>query len=197
MQMIKLGRIAEISSGMVVQRFTPKRGDEAASEGFEGQREYYHTTLKSLEDNNINPNLFESIEVAKMINQRYLLRKGDIIMKLSPPFSAAVIDFDCENLIGSSHIAIIRLNNDLFDPHYLTYILNGKHVRKQLSRLIEGGSLAIIKISYLNELKIRARIKDEQVKYAKLLSLLKKRKQLKMRIIEIEDEIIKDIISEL
>lgn len=64
-------------------------------------------------------------------------------------------------------------------------------------RLIEGGSLSIIKISYLNEIEIRTRDKAEQKRYAKLFSLLMKRKELKTRVIEIEDEIIRDLISRL
>lgn len=193
---IKIGKIAETSLGMVVQRFTPNKRHYGDSKGAVIGKEYYQTTLKSLDDNKIDPNLFETIEVEKDINNRYLLKKGDIIMKISPPFSAAVIDFNCENLIGSSHFAIIRVNEE-FDSEYLSFILNGKHVRRQLMRLIEGGSLSIIKISYLNEVKIRTRDKSEQKRYAKLFSLLMKRKELKTRVIEIEDEIIRDLISRL
>jgi len=198
MKEIKLEEVAQISSGLVLQRFgldrkyskVPKK--QISTNG----KMYYHVTLKAVDDNKIDLNLLETIKIEKEMNERYLLKKGDIIMKLSPPFSAAVIDFNCKNLLGSSHFAIIRVK-DKFDPEYLSYILNGKYVQKQLNRIVEGGILSIIKINYLNEVKIRLMDKSEQLKYAKFFSLLSKRRELKMRVMELEDVIIENLISDL
>jgi len=195
MKKIELEKAAEISSGLVVQRFTNRKGlkveDEPAA-----KKLYYYTTLKSVEDNKIDLSLLERVELEKEVKPNYLLRKGDIIMKLSSPFSAARVDFECENLLVSSHFAVIRVK-DNFDPKYLSFILNGRYVRNQLNRLVEGGMLSIIKISYLKKVKIRFRNKDEQQKYGKLLSLLLRRNELKKRELELEELIMEDILSNL
>ena len=198
MKEIKLEEVTQISSGLVLQRFglDRKYSKMQKKKTNTNGKMYYHITLKAVDDNKIDLNLLETIKVEKKVNERYLLKKGDIIMKLSPPFSAAVIEFNCKNLIGSSHFAIIRVK-DKFDPEYLTYILNGKYVQKQLNRLVEGGILSIIKINYLNEVKIRLRDKSEQLKYAKFFSLLSKRRDLKIRAMELEDVLIENVISNL
>jgi|GEM_PF-932869 len=193
-----LKMVASIYSGLVLQRFGLGRrySNNRKTVSPSDEKSYYHIPLKAVEDNKIDLNLLETIKVEKEVNKRYLLKNGDIIMKLSPPFSAAMINFDCENLIGSSPFAIIRTSENI-DPMYMTYVLNGKNVRKQLNRLVEGGTLAIIKINYLNQVKIPYRNLEDQIKYAKLLSLLSKRKNLRMKTVELEDSIIEKIISEL
>jgi hypothetical protein len=45
--------------------------------------------------------------------------------------------------------------------------------------------------------KLRIRDKNEQILYAKLLSLLKQRRELKMRVIELEDKITDSLLREL
>jgi len=188
MEDVKLEKVAEISSGLVLNRFISDQKKEG--------EEYLYITLKSVEDNKINLELLEYMNMGRKVQERYILHKGDIIMKLAPPFSAALIDFELPNLIAPSNFAIIRIKKD-FDAEYLSFILNGKIIRRQLNRLVEGTILTIIKISYLNELKIKQRDKKEQIKYAKLLSLLLKRRELKKRILELEEQLMNNILSNL
>jgi restriction endonuclease S subunit len=188
MEEVKLEEVAEISSGLVLNRFSSDQEKEG--------EEYLYITLKSVEDNKINLELLECMNMERKVQERYILHKGDIIMKLAPPFSAALIDFDLPNLIAPSNFAIIRIKKD-FDAEYLSFILNGKLIRRQLNRLVEGTILTIIKISYLNELKIKQRDKKEQIKYAKLLSLFLKRRELKKRILKLEEQLMNNILSNL
>ena len=83
------------------------------------------------------------------------------------------------------------------DPGYLSFILNAPYVRSQLRKLVEGSTLAVIKINHLNDVKLKIRDKNEQILYAKLLSLLKMRRELKMRVIELEDKITDSFLREL
>lgn len=199
MKEVKLEKIAEISSGLVLRRFSLNKRylkmPQKQIPSTDG-KQYHYTTLKSMDDNKIDLNLLETTKVEKRINDHYLLKKGDIIMKLSSPFSAAVIKFDCENLLCSSHFAIIR-TIDEFDPEYLSFILNGKYVRKQLHKLTEGDRLPIIKINYLNKVKIRFRDRNEQIKYANILSLFLKRRELQNRKMTLEKMLVESILSDL
>ncbi|MCZ3367266.1 MULTISPECIES: hypothetical protein [Methanobacterium] len=188
MEEINLSDAAEISSGLTLARFKAKKISNA-----EEIKNYYHITLKSVEDNKIDLNLLEPLKANRGIEEHYLLKKGDIVIKLSPPYNAAMVDFNCENIVVPPNFAIIRSKGD-FDPEYLAFVLNGSFVRLQLNRLVEGGALSIIKKSSLNQIRIRTRDMQEQVKYAKLLSLLSKRKELKLRIIELEDLLKENIL---
>lgn len=188
MKEINLSDATEISSGLTLNRFKSKDNSIA-----EETRNYYHITLKSVEDNKIDLNLLEDLKTDRNIEERYLLKKGDIVIKLSPPYNAAMVEFNLSNIVVPHNFAIIRPKGE-FDPEYLTYILNGSYVRHQLNRLVEGGTLSIIKKSSLNQVKIRKRDMNEQIKYAKLLSLYSKRKELKIRIIELEDLLKENIL---
>lgn len=181
MQETKLKKASHILSGAVLNRYSRVKD-------YPNTLKYSYITMKSIEDNRIYPEFFETQHTTRKVDEKYLLKKGDVVMKLAPPYSAALIDFNSENLVAPSNFAIIRTAGEL-DPGYLSFILNAPHVRRQLHRLVEGSSLAVIKINHLNDVKLKVRAKDEQILYAKLFSLLLKRRELKMRIIELEDKI--------
>lgn len=198
MEEIKLKEVVEIFSGIVLRRFDKSKKSLEISKQTADLRGkiYYHITLKGVEDNIIDSKLLESIKMEKEVNERYLLKKGDIVMKLTPPYSAAVVSFDCENLLAPSNFAIIRLKEE-FDPEYLSFVLNGKNTRKQLQRLVEGTTVQVIKISNLKELKLRRRTITEQKKYAKLSSLLSKRLELRNRTLQIEELLTEELLLDM
>ena len=189
MQEIKLKKMAQILSGAVLNRFSRFKD-------YPHTVQYSYITMKSVDDNRIYPEFFETHHATREVDEKYLLRKGDVVMKLAPPYSAAFVDFDCENLVVPSNFAIIRSGGEL-DPEYLSFILNAPNVRRQLRRLVEGSTLAVIKINHLNDVKLRIRDKNEQILYAKILSLLKQRRELKMRVIELEDKITDSLLRKL
>ena len=189
MQEIKLKKTAQILSGAVLNRYYQVKD-------YPSTIKYAYITMNSVDDNKIYPELFETQPATREVDEKYLLKEGDVVMKLAPPYSAALVDFDFENLVAPSNFAIIRSSGEL-DPGYLSFILNAPYVRRQLHKLVEGSTLAVIKINHLNEVKLMLRDKNEQILYAKLFSLLKKRKELKMRVIELEDKITDSFLSKL
>lgn len=192
MKKICLVEAAIISSGLVINRYTRSNKDSLLKTPYI----YYHITLKSVENNNIDLDLLEKVESDREINERYLLKKGDIIIKLAPPYNAALVDFEYEHVIVPQNFAIIRTNEN-FDSEYLSYILNSKNIQNQLLRRVEGGSIPIIKINSLNEVKIRQINLDMQVKYANLFRLISHRNCLKKRNIELEGLLTENILSNL
>lgn len=197
MNELKLGAVADIYSGLVLKRYEqPKEALKDSYNKEESEREYYYITLKSVDDNRINLDLLERTRAKKKMDEKYVLRNGDIVMKLSPPYSAAVVDFTREDVVVPSNFAIIKVKRE-FQPEYLAFVLNSKYTKKQLNRLLEGSVLAIIRISYLNQLKIRPRDMGQQIKYAKLISLVLKKRELKERVLELEEQVMEDILSNL
>jgi len=192
MKGINLKDAAEITSGLVINRFTRQKKSSFLNKPLK----YYQITIKSVQDNKINLELLEEFESSKKIDERYLLKKGDVLMKLTPPYSAAMVDFHRENIVFPQNFAVLRTKEN-FDPEYLSHILNSKNIQIQLQRLVEGGTLPIVKISSLKEVKINPVPLNLQYKYGKLFSLLFKRRELKKRNIELEDLLVEDILSNL
>lgn len=199
MKEIKLGRVAEISSGLVLKRFskTKKSSDAPSKENLDKNKQnYYQLTIKSVANNKIDLSHLELLKIDRNIDDKYLLKKGDVVMKLTQPYSAAVINFECKNLVASHNFAVIRTNEEI-NPEYLSFVLNGKNTKNQLLRLVEGTTLPVIKIKYLKGLKIRQRSLKEQKKYALLSSLLENRLKLKNRHLEIEKQITDDFLASM
>ena len=223
---VNLRDIANISSGLVLNRFDLSKSiksiksiksnkfnesiisnnfnessfDDLNSSEFSDRNQnsfkYYYIPQKSVFDNNIDSNTFETIVTNKKVENKYLAHYKDIIIKLTPPYNAAVVDFKRNDVIVPSNFAIIRVKDE-FISVFLAYVLNGPNVKKQLRRLVEGTNIPIIKINNLKDIKIKKRSSYKQIEYAKLFYLLDIRKELLLRKIELEDKLKDNILSKL
>ncbi|MDR3291959.1 MAG: hypothetical protein LBT10_07435 [Methanobrevibacter sp.] len=184
----KLKDIAEIFTGMVVKRF--ERNESLNDDEIE--EEYYYMTLNNLKDNNIDLNNLEPIKPNKIVN-KYLLQQNDIIIKLSSPYSVALVDFrdkslekfKDKNIFLSSNFAVLR-DLSYFNPKYLSFILNTNNTKKQIYKYETKTPIQTISIKDLKEIKISYIDIKKQEKYGELLSLLHKRQVLKEGIMKYE-----------
>ena len=186
---IRLHEIANISSGLVINRINNYKS-------INNVNKYYSISQKSVHENFIDEERFEAIFTDKAIENKYLAKYNDIIMKLSPPYNVAMIDFKRNDVIIPSNFAIIRIKKE-FIPRFLAYILNGDRLKRQLNRLVEGTNVPVIKISNLNNVKINKWNEDKQIKYSRLFYLLDNRRKLLNRKKELEETLKKDILSKL
>ena len=124
---MKLREIAEIRTGMVVTRLC-KDGQNVECRDL-----FRLINLKSISGDGviINENI-ESVELPIFRKQEYLANEGDIIVRLSTPYSAAMIGEDEVGCLISSHFAIIRPDASKIFPPYLLWYLNSDHVKKTI-----------------------------------------------------------------
>ena len=91
---------------------------------------------------------------ADKISNEFLTQKGDILLRLSAPYTVVFIEDDSDiGLLIPSHFAIIHAVG--VDPKYLYAMLDSDEIRKQL--FIEGSAsttLATISIKSISECKI-------------------------------------------
>jgi restriction endonuclease S subunit len=87
------------------------------------------------------------------VEKKYFTKKGDIIQRLSAPFTATSIK-DEEGLLVSSNFAIIRLKDPNFLPEYIAIFLNSDHIKKELSKLSISKTIPLVKISHLKNISI-------------------------------------------
>ena len=88
------------------------------------------------------------------ITDEFLTQKGDILLRLSAPYTVVFIEDDSDiGLLIPSHFAIIHAVG--VDPKYLYAMLDSDEIRKQL--FIEGSmstTLATISVKSISECKI-------------------------------------------
>lgn len=157
----KLKDIAEIYSGMQISRFLDNQSDE----------------LPVIKNKFSNDNLldFSFERISKNINEKYLSKEGDIIISLSQPNTVSLLHK--KGYIIPMYFAIIRLKEN-YDPFFMYHILGSDLFHKKLYKLLEGGSLKVIKVSDLKNIKINIPNIENQKKYGEFLDLIDKKNEL-------------------
>lgn len=148
MKTYKISEIADIQSGLVLSR-------KAAKENM-NVYPYQRLTLRSVtEDCLLDISSFETYEACEPIDEQFLTKENDIIVRLFAPVCATLITKDYEGLVVPSQLAIIRLKDSCpYLPGYLSVYLTNQRI---LENLIEGAGMAaqkIIKVGNIAELEI-------------------------------------------
>ena len=148
MKTYKISEVADIQSGLVLSR-------KAAKENM-NVYPYQRLTLRSVtEDCLLDISSFETYEACEPIDEQFLTKENDIIVRLFAPVCATLITKDYEGLVVPSQLAIIRLKDSCpYLPGYLSVYLTNE---RSLENLIEGAGMAaqkIIKVGNVAELEI-------------------------------------------
>lgn len=148
MKTYKISEIADIQSGLVLSRKASKENMNVYP--------YQRLTLRSVtEDCLLDISSFETYEACEPIDEQFLTKENDIIVRLFAPVCATLITKDYEGLVVPSQLAIIRLKDDsMYLPGYLSVYLTNQRI---LENLVEGAGMAaqkIIKVGNIAELEI-------------------------------------------
>jgi len=167
---MKLGDYARIRTGLVLSR-------KEAAEG-NASRQYTTLTLKALvEGGRIAREMTEPYDAVTILKRDYFTHDGDILLRLSAPYTAALISKENENLLVSSHFAIIRANGQRVDPYYLHWWLTQN--RKRFYKQASGSSMmGTISTGYISEMDFTPPQIDVQRQIGKLLQLSYREQEL-------------------
>lgn len=89
------------------------------------------------------------------IKEELLTRKGDVIVKVSPPYNSVYInEFDAGILVTSSFVIVRKNKKTPVDMQYLAFFLNSNHMKAILKDITVGTSLPLLKRSTLLALEI-------------------------------------------
>lgn len=148
MKIYKISEIADIQSGLVLSR--------KAAKGNNNAHQYQRLTLKSVtEDSLLDVTSFETYAASEAIDEQFITKENDIIIRLFAPVCATLIKKENEGLVVPSQLAIIRLKNGCpYLPGYLSVYLTNE---RSLENLIVGAGMSaqkIIKVGNVAELEI-------------------------------------------
>lgn len=136
---------------------------------------------------------------ADRVNEKFLLKKGDIILKAkSGDNTAALIKEDIENVVAASHFIVITVNdNSILSPEYLVAYINSEYAQDYFKRHAEGTTLPIVKIKTLEELEIKDIEMDKQLEVANMYNFIKEEKLTMEKLIENREKQFKAYLREL
>lgn len=181
MKKVKLNDIAEVISGLSYRRYLDETGDSFKIVVQRSIKKY-----GELSD-------FEEMKLKK-VKDRYLSKKGDILMKMPYPYDVVVVRQD--NLVISDRIAIIRLKEN-YDSSFIAHLLTNAHVKKQLHELGSTEKIPHTSIREIKELELVIPDLDTQRKYGELLDLINEKIYEDYKLIDYDQKLKEGILNKL
>lgn len=156
--------MSEVQTGLVLVR---KRADDNRD-----AHKYRMLTLKSFDPQGwINEGEMDLFYSKKKLDNKYLTNKGDIIIRLTTPYTAICINDKQEGLVISSNFAIIRLKKQLYIPEFVALFLNSEIIEKQFFKSSISTTIPLIKTTHLRDMEIPDKTLDIQKKIVELNQL--------------------------
>jgi len=178
---MKLINMSEVQTGLVLVR---KRTDAKEKD----THKYRMLTLKSFEPRGwVNEGELDVFFSKEKLENKYLTNKGDIIIRLTTPYTAICINDKQEGLVIPSNFAIIRLKKQIYIPEFVALFLNSEIIEKKFFKSSISTTIPLIKTKHLREIDISdiplavqqkiVELNQLQVKEKILLSCLMKEKE--------------------
>lgn len=171
-KIVKLGDISSITTGQVIKRKEARPGDMDAIQ-------YRILTLKSFdEDGFLVKEELDSFKASEEIESKYITSKGDIVVRLSMPFTSITIDEESEGILIPSLFVAIRVNCKDILPSYLSLYLNSNKMKKQYIKEARGSAIQILKTSAFKEFEIMIPDMSTQERSVTLNEVMMREKRL-------------------
>jgi restriction endonuclease S subunit len=178
---MKLGKLVDFSSGLMVSR----KKEENAEEN------YKVINLATVtNEGEVNLKKSNDLRTSKDVS-KYLVKPGDVIIKLSPPYDAFCITNDMNNYILSHYYCKMEIDLKRILPEYLTWYLNSKYSKKFFQLFSKGSTIRRLPINRLEGIDIEMISIKDQKNIVEMNQLIKREKQLlKKLIVKREEQLI-------
>lgn len=137
---MRLKNIAQVRSGLVLAR---KQARERTA------YRYPLLNLKCIHPSGyVDTTLCEMFDSVECLNSEYLTHMGDVIVRLTIPYTAVLITADLEGYVIPSSFVVIRPDRDVLLPEYLVWLLNSQKVKKRMYEGAVSNMLGAVKPRY-------------------------------------------------
>lgn len=169
---MKLGDCAHLRTGLVLSRKQAGVNDEKYIN-------YKQLTLKSISSEGIviSENL-ENFKSKEQLKKDYFTQKDDIVIRLSHPYTAVLIDEATKGILIPSHFVVIRCDEMRLNPGYLQWLINTDKVRNKISLSTSTNSLGTIRPKFFSDFEIDEISLNDQIILAAIYKLAKQELEL-------------------
>lgn len=136
------------------------------------------------------------IQYISEYKEERLTKYGDILIKFSMPYDAAVVTEDAVGLLVTSFNCIIRPKLEYIDPFYLVAFLNSSLCKRQLAQYASGAGRPLMTIGRFKELRIKEFPMAEQKQIATYYRNMAMQQEIFRDMLETEMKIIESVLGE-
>ena len=122
-----------------------------------------------------NVDLYDATEP---LSSEYLTHTGDVVIRLTAPYTAVLIDDTTSGMVISSNLVVIRADTSWILPEYLYWLLNTPKVKRQIYENTSSNMLGAIKPRYFADFEVSLLSMENQETIAALNLLAHKERQL-------------------
>lgn len=174
---MRLGEVASVRSGLVLKRKEAKPNQPSIV--------YRALNLRSIIPNGyLDAAQLDSFSAFEVLSSDYLTHEGDIVIRLTAPYTAILIDKSTAGIIITSNFVVIRVDSKLILPGYLVWLLNTSKQKKQIYESATGNMLSAINARYYANLDVILLPVEGQRKIADLNQLAQREAYLLRRLAE-------------
>ena len=167
---MKLGEIASVRSGLVLSRKLARENPV---------QRYRLLNLRSIApEGYIDMNETDVFDAKETLPGEYLSQVGDIVIRLSAPYTAVLIDEESEGMVVSSNFVIVRTDPQVLLPEYLYWLLNTSEVKHRMFENSSSNMLGAVKPKFFADYEITPLPIPEQQKIAAINALAKTESKL-------------------
>lgn len=175
---MKLGDLATVRSGLVLSRKQARKDKPV-------KMRYPLLSFRAVQPNGyIDMEQLDVFDAAEQLSPEYLTQVGDVIIRLTSPYTAVLIDEASVGSVISSNFVIIRVDRSKLLPGYLVWLINTPKIRKAIYENTSSNMLGAINAKFFSEFEIPPLSILQQQKIAELHLLSKKEAALLRRLSE-------------
>lgn len=185
---MKLQELASVRSGLVLAR---KQSREPTD------YRYPLINLRCIQPEGIiNLNESDIYEAKEPLKEEYLSRRGDIVVRLTAPYTAVLIDDLTSGMVISSNFVVIRINDKQLMPEYLFWLLNTTKVKRKIYENTTSNMLGAVKAKFLMDFELTLLSTESQKKIAQLNLLARKESQLLKKLSEEKEKLYSCLLNQ-
>lgn len=184
---VTLSSVSTVRSGILLARKQAKKKSEYR---------YFLLTLKSFNQNAfLESEYFDVFDATEALGKEYLTMLGDVVIRLSSPYTAVLIDETTSNCVISSNFALVRTDKTKVLPEFLYWYLNTDSVKAEIRKNNGRSMLGTIHTQFYNDLKIQLPSLQQQKIIADLYALSLQESSLLKKLAEEKAKYHKEIIQ--
>ena len=118
------------------------------------------------------------VKVKEPLKEEYLSQSGDIIVRLTAPYTAVLIDETTSGMVVSSNFVVIRVEDKSLLPEYLFWLLNTEKIKRKIYENATSNMLGAVNARFLADFELALLSVEDQRKIAQFNLLAKRERQL-------------------
>lgn len=186
---MKIGDVATVRSGLVLSRKASKTPSQFC---------YQALNLRSIAAKGyIECDDLDVYYAKQSLPEEYLSQSGDVIVRLTDPYTAVLIDSKTEGIVISSNFAVIRADKTALLPGYLYWLLNSAQVKHQIYENATSNMLGAVKMGFFTDYNLPELPLEQQGIIANLYQLAQREQYLLKRLGEQKEALYQFTINQI